>query len=42
MTDPALVLKKAAEIETYIGELRRLARPAEIDRAEILRRRLRF
>jgi uncharacterized protein YutE (UPF0331/DUF86 family) len=31
MTDPALVLKRAAEIETYVGELRRLARPAEIE-----------
>lgn len=30
MTDPELVAKKLAEIETYIRELRTLARPEEI------------
>ena len=30
MTDPALVRKKLAQIETYVSELRRLARPAEL------------
>ena len=32
MTDPALVEKKLAQIETYVAELRRLARPAELER----------
>lgn len=32
MTDRDLVEKKLAQIETYVADLRRLARPAEIDR----------
>lgn len=31
MTDRDLVEKKLAQIETYVSELRRLSRPAEID-----------
>lgn len=32
MTDPELVSKKLAQIETYVAELRRLARPEELGR----------
>jgi uncharacterized protein YutE (UPF0331/DUF86 family) len=32
MTDPALIARKLAGIETYVSELRRLARPAELGR----------
>ena len=32
MTDAALVRKKLAQIETYVADLRRLARPDQIDR----------
>jgi len=32
MTDPALVRKKLAQIETYVSELRRLARLGELGR----------
>ena len=32
MTDPALVEKKLAQIDTYVADLRRLARPAELER----------
>ncbi len=32
MTDPQLIAKKLAQIETYVGELRTHARPAEIRR----------
>lgn len=32
MTDPALIHKKLAAIETYVAELRRLARPADLGR----------
>jgi uncharacterized protein YutE (UPF0331/DUF86 family) len=32
MTDAALVEKKLAQIESYVADLRRLARPAEISR----------
>jgi uncharacterized protein YutE (UPF0331/DUF86 family) len=30
MTDPGLVRKKLAQIETYVSELRRLAKPAKL------------
>ena len=32
MTDPDLVRKKLAQIETYVADLRRLARPEELGR----------
>lgn len=32
MTDPDLIAKKLARIETYVSELRRLAKPADLDR----------
>ena len=32
MTDPDLILKKLARIETCVADLRRLAKPAELTR----------
>jgi uncharacterized protein YutE (UPF0331/DUF86 family) len=32
MTDPALIHKKLASIETYVADLRRLAQPADLGR----------